>query len=221
MNKMGYMIYFTKGFAVFKMLLESKKQLDDFLKALKKTDVNIETIEEIVTESKGLLDKTTHSFLQIIGKEKDVFGYFEIPKPKSDNKEIILNWLYEESEAIINQLWYKSSKNFNKAMNVPSLLKPFTYSTEKNTEYKKIQELMEIETFILKSRIEKINEYQFEAIDTKRIEEAEALYKSLTTKMTYKDFGECFKQTDMVLVAHFSREYINWYFFNNEDNFTN
>lgn len=214
---MGYIVYFKKGIAAFKMFLESKNQMDDLLKVLKQTDVNIETIDEIVTESKGLLDKATHSFLRIIGKEKDVFGHLEIPRPKSDNKEITLSWVYEESEAIINQLLYKSSKNFNKAMNVQTLLKLFTYSTEKNTDYKKYQEPMEIETFILKPRIEKINEYQFEALDIKRIEEATELYKSLTTKMTYKDFADCFVQTDIVLAAYFNREFVNWYFFNKDN----
>ena len=60
------------------MFLKSKNQIDNFLKELKHTDV---TIEKIVNESKGLLDKAIRSSLRIIGKEKDVFGHLEIPKP--------------------------------------------------------------------------------------------------------------------------------------------
>jgi hypothetical protein len=197
------------------MLVESKKQLHEFLEDLKKSDANLKTIEEVVTESKGLLYNSRRSFIRIIGKEKQIFGFPEIPQPISTNKQVILDWIYEECEEIFNQYMFKSNKRFNEVKDIkdiPFLLKPFTYSTKDSTDYNRHDELMKIEAFILKPRIEKINQYQFEDEDLKRIEEALTLYNSLKIRMNYKMFSESFKYTDKLLAAYFNRKFINHFF---------
>jgi len=207
---MGYIAYIKTAFTILKVTLESKETLNKLQKGLKNSDDTIVKVESAVEQSKDVLENGKRTFLRIIGKEEAVYGYPPIPKPQTNDKELISQWVIDEYQAISNQNSFKIRKFLKEKR---SSLK-WKNATEDERE-KMIYEHISLQHLLVSPRWQTIIDCEspLDEEDWKRIEQAEDFFKrhSELFNENYGNFARNFYDTDKVVSAYFTHKNLTYH----------
>ncbi|MGZ4160564.1 MAG: hypothetical protein ACXVNF_07195 [Neobacillus sp.] len=151
-------------------------------------------------------------------KHKDPYPVIE--KPTTDNKADIFNWIYKESRNIHSLLcdklweltglsaeypniWFRVKKNKDKLF----------FSVNHLSEWKQFEGRLLLETFSLEPRLEKLNKYEFDEEDMKRINKSIERNNGLNEPKSNLEMAHYFDGTDKLLAAYYYREFLNIFLF--------
>lgn len=201
-------------------LLKTATITYNFVKAVKVEVQNIHKtiteIDETITEGKKVFSKGNSLRHRMSHKknQQDKEPYIIIEKPITDNKVEIYEWMFNESEKIEDLLIKNLREICNKKEfpNVDFRLEKSNdklyFSVDNLTTWKRIYDKLLIETFTLKPRLEKLNDYNFDEQEMKRINDSKKLVDRLNEPKSNLELAHIFRDTDKLLAAYYYREFL-------------
>ncbi|WP_040203989.1 hypothetical protein [Neobacillus jeddahensis] len=209
---MNYLDGAKKGYKLIKTATESYKVVKAVKEKVQNIDKTITEIEETITKSKNVVSKA-NSFLHRKNKKKNEHDIIE--KPITDNKVEIYEWMYNESEKI-KELFIKNLSELCNKKEIPNIYfweeeseDKLFFSVDYLSNWKRFNDRLKIETFTLKPRLEKLNDYNFDEQDIKRINDSKELVNRLNEPKSNLELAQIFRDTDKLLAAYYYRESLN------------
>lgn len=205
-------------FNVAKGITESFKIIRTIKEHVSGVDTTITEIKETVKEGK----KVVSSVQRIITNKKvqNEEPYSIIPKPTTNNKAEIYNWIYNESKNIhgllFDNLWEltrSTAKHPNIRFWVEGNKDKLFFSVDDLSDWKRFKDCLLFETFSLKPRLEKLQEYTFDEEDMKRINDSIELVNRFNEPKSNLEMAHSFYETDKMLAAYYYREFLNIFLF--------
>ena len=201
---------------VVKGITESVKIIRTAREHVSGVDRTITEINETVTEGKKVI-----SSVQRILRNKKVQNeepYSIIPKPTTDSKAEIYNWIYNESQNIHGLLCdnlreLTIAKHPNILFWVERNKDKLFFSVDNLSDWKRFKDCLLFETFSLKPRLEKLHEYTFDEADMKRINDSIELVNRFNEPKSNLEMAHSFYETDKLLAAYYYREFLNVFLF--------
>lgn len=207
-----------KGYEILKTVTGSYKIIKELNENVQDVDKTLTVMDETITSGKQVVNKANDLFYRMNrNKNKpDKIPNEIIVKPITNNKEEIYEWMYYESASIHNLL-VDSIYKINEKPCIPfrvdvSKDKLLFYVTHLS-DWKKFKDSLLIETFTLKPRLEKLNEYNFDEQDMKRINDSKELVNGLNAPKSNLELVRIFNKTDKLLRAYYYREFLNEFLF--------
>jgi hypothetical protein len=87
------------------------------------------------------------------------------------------------------------------------------FSVHNLSDWKKFKDCLLFETFSLKPRLEKLQEYKFDEEDMKRINDSIELVNRFNEPKSNLEMAHSFSKTDKLLAAYYYREFLNIFLF--------
>jgi hypothetical protein len=211
---LNYVDAAKKGYKLIKTAEKTYKVVKAVKKNVQNIHKTITEIDETITEGKKVVSKGNSYLHRIIHKknEQDKEQYVIIEKPITDNKVEIYEWMYNESEKI-KDLLIKNLREFCNKKEIPKFYfklekskDKLYFSVDNLTNWKIIYDRLLIETFTLKPRLEKLNNYNFDEQEMKRINDSKKLVNRLNEPKSNLELAHMFRDTDKLLAAYYYRE---------------
>lgn len=189
------------------------KVVTDLQDTVKTGKENLGKSEVTVDEVGDVADEGTAKRKFTRKKRKGTASFSPIPQPETENKEEIYEWIYQESTNIFSQL----RENIKEACELNPQYSSIKFRIYDDTlifhvpsdagdNWGYFKDFVLIESFALQYRLEKLNKYNFDHEDLKRITEAKEKVKSLSHPPSNMSLANRFYKTDKLLAAYFSRE---------------
>lgn len=211
---MNYANAAKKGYKLLKTATKTYKVVKEVKEDVQNIRKTITEIDETINEGKKVVSKGNSFLHRMIHKknQKDKEPYMIIEKPITDNKVEIYEWMFNESEKI-KDLFIKNLRELCNKKEIPNVdfrlykSKDKLYFTVDNlTTWKRIYDKLLIETFTLKPRLEKLNDYNFDEQEMKRINDSKKLVNRLGEPKSNIELAHIFRNTDKLLAAYYYRE---------------
>lgn len=211
---MNYADAAKKGYKLLKTATKTYKVVKAVKEDVQNIRKTITEIDETINEGKKVVSKGGSFLHRMIHKknQKDKEPYMIIEKPITDNKVEIYEWMFNESEKI-KDLFIKNLRELCNKKEIPNVdfrldksKDKLYFSVDNLTTWKRIYDKLLIETFTLKPRLEKLNDYNFDEQELKRINGSKKLVNRLDEPKSNIELAHIFRDTDKLLAAYYYRE---------------
>ena len=199
------------GGKVIKVVADFQDTVKTGKESLDITKNEADDVGDVIDEGKKAFHSTKRKFKR--KKRNGHTSFSPIPQPETVNKEDMYEWIYKESTNIFSQLreniketcelnpQYRSIK-----FRIYDDMLVFNVPSDLGDDWEYFKDSVVLESFALQSRLEKLNQYNFDNEDLKRITEAKEKVKSLSHPPSNISLANRFYKTDKLLAAYFSRE---------------
>lgn len=212
---MGWQLAFSKvlkfGGKVIKVLADFQDTVKSEKENLDATKTEVDEVRDVRDEGRNPFHSTMRKFTR--KKRKGHLNFPPIPQPETENKEEIYEWIYNECTNILSQLRenIKETCEHNPQyrrikFRIYDDMLIFHVPSDFGDDWGYFKDYVQLESFALQSRLEKLNKYNFDHEDLKRISEAKEKVKSLCYPPSNFSLANRFYKTDKLLAAYFSRE---------------
>jgi hypothetical protein len=211
----GWQLAFSKvlkfGGKVIKVVTDFQDTVKTGKENLDKTKIAADEVGDVPDGEWNPIYSTKRKFTR--KKRKGTTKFSPIPQPETENKEEIYEWIYKECMNIFSQL----HENIKETCELNSQYRRIKFRIYDDTlifnvpsdigdDWGYFKDYVLLESFALQSRLEKLNKYNFDNEDLKRISEAKEKVKSLSYPPSNISLAHRFYKTDKLLTAYFSRE---------------
>jgi transposase-like protein len=211
----GWQVAFSKvlkfGGKVMKVVTDFQDTVKTGKENLDQTKMAADDIGDVRVQGRNPIHSTMSKLTR--KKRKGHLNFSPIPQPETENKEEIYEWIYKECTNIFSQLRenIKETCELNPQyrkikFRIFDDMLIFHVPSDLGDDWGYFKDYVQLESFALQSRLEKLNKYNFDHEDLKRITEAKEKVKSLCHPPSNFSLANRFYKTDKLLAAYFSRE---------------
>lgn len=212
---MGLQLAFSKvlkfGGKVIKVVADFQDTVKTGNENLDQTKMAADEVGDVRDTGRNPFHSTLRKFTR--KKRKGYLSFSPIPQPETENKEEIYDWIYKECTNIYSQLRenIKETCELNPQyrkikFRIHDDMLIFRTPSDLGDDWGYFKDYVQLESFALQSHLEKINKYNFDNEESKRITEAKEKVKSLCHPPSNFSLANRFYNTDKLLAAYFSRE---------------
>lgn len=210
LKKGGMALAFSKVLKVGSKVIKVSADIQNTVKTVEESLEHNE-FGDVANEEKKAFHSTKRKFTR--KKRKGKISFPPIPQPETENKEELYEWMYKESTNILSQL----RENIKETCELTPPYRGITFRisddvlvfkvpSDLGDQWEYFKDCVVLESFALQSRLEKLNKYNFDHEELKRIRAAKEKVKSLSHPQSNFSLANRFYKTDKVLAAYFSRE---------------